>query len=94
MEFNFNLTGLEEEFDYVCSNLGKDWKKLGRAMGFSEADFNAFEEQHPKDLFERVRLMLSTWSSKGEPKDRNDLLDKLKKAKFNMIAHHIKTIDA
>ena len=61
---------------------------------FTEGDFAAFEEQHPKNLYERIRVMLNTWSSKNNSEvNRDDLVEKLKTAKLNMIAQQVKTMN-
>lgn len=57
-ETNCNQSNLFPVFDLLSRELGRQWRDLGRSLGFLEADLDQFEESHSKDLKGRVHAML------------------------------------
>ncbi|XP_060014269.1 FAS-associated death domain protein isoform X1 [Lagenorhynchus albirostris] len=45
---------LRAAFDIICDNVGKDWRKLARHLGVSDAKIEAIEEKYPRNLAEQI----------------------------------------
>nr|XP_060158793.1 FAS-associated death domain protein isoform X2 [Globicephala melas] len=65
---------LQAAFDIICDNVGKDWRKLARHLGVSDAKIEAIEEKYPRNLAEQRGFQLETpvcrvprplWASPG-----------------------------
>ena len=52
-----------EELEYLSRKLAKKWKKLGRRLGFDEAEIDDFDQAN-EELAEKAYKMLMDWKKK------------------------------
>ena len=52
-----------EELEYLSRKLAKKWKKLGRRLGFDEAEIDDFDQAN-EELAEKAYKMLMAWKEK------------------------------
>lgn len=70
---------MDEAIKIIEKGIGKHWKSLARALGFSRTDIDAISYENPHDLRECIHSFFSQWkekegSSASVPKLVNGLL--------------------
>ncbi|NXM76032.1 FADD protein, partial [Serilophus lunatus] len=77
----------EKRRDVTCENVGRDWKKLLRRLGLSEAKLDRIEEAHRFDLYEKSVQGLREWQKwKGKEAKVDDLVKALRDCRLNLVA--------
>ena len=71
---------MDEAIRIIEKGIGKHWKSLARALGFSRTDIDAIPYENPHDLKECIHCFFSRWkdkegSSASVPKLVNGLLE-------------------
>ena len=59
----------------LAGQLGKEWKPIGRNLGYSEPAIQTLEMDHTSSAHERAYQMLLRWINKTDPFARRDLLE-------------------
>uniref|UniRef100_A0A8C9UV10 FAS-associated death domain protein n=1 Tax=Spermophilus dauricus TaxID=99837 RepID=A0A8C9UV10_SPEDA len=78
---------LHAAFSIICDNVGKDWKRLARHLGVSDAKIDGIEERYPRNLAERVRESLRVWkNSEREKATVAGLVEALRACRMNLVA--------
>ncbi|KAM4848876.1 FAS-associated death domain protein [Urocitellus parryii] len=78
---------LHAAFSIICDNVGKDWRRLARHLGVSDAKIDGIEERYPRNLAERVRESLRVWkSSEREKATVAGLVEALRACRMNLVA--------
>ncbi|XP_038125139.1 protein FADD [Cyprinodon tularosa] len=81
---------LDAATQVISQNLGKNWRKLGRKLGLSEAKLESIALRHPTDLEETAMELLKEWRKSGvagAPTD--ELLAALRGVQLNLTADKI-----
>lgn len=74
----------------ISQNLGKNWRKLGRKLGLSEAKLESIALRHPTDLEETAMELLKEWrKSGGAGAPTDELLAALRGVQLNLTADKI-----
>ncbi|XP_012589775.1 PREDICTED: FAS-associated death domain protein [Condylura cristata] len=82
-----SLPDLRAAFEIICDNVGKDWRRLARQLGVSDAKIDAIEERHPRNLMEQVRELLRVWKSAArEDAGVAPLVAALRACRLNLVA--------
>ncbi|KAG9473172.1 hypothetical protein GDO78_022892 [Eleutherodactylus coqui] len=55
---------LDQAFDIICENVGKDWKKLIRILGIADATMDQVIYENPNNMQEQLRQCLNKWREK------------------------------
>ena len=67
----------DDELEGLSTQLGDDWEKLGRRLGFNDAELIAFRVENDR-IAERARCMLGNWKqTKGSEATYQVLYDAL-----------------
>lgn len=81
------LPDLHAVFNIVCDNVGKDWRRLARHLGVSDAKIDGIEERYPRNLTERVRESLRVWrNGEREKATVAGLVEALRACHMNLVA--------
>ena len=84
---------MSDEFDLISSAIGKDWRRLVRHLGSSDADVDTAWEQSRGDVREQIRTLLVWWQKKrGHEASRAELMDALRKCHHNTLASKLEQI--
>ena len=71
----------------IAENLGKNWRKLGRKLGFNEVKLESISLKHPTDLEETVIELLKEWrKSRGAQAQTKELIEALRGCQHNLTA--------
>lgn len=82
---------LHAAFSIVCDHVGRDWKRLARQLGVSDAKMDGIEERYPRNLTEQVRGSLRAWKdSEGEKATVARLVEMLRACRMNLVADLVK----
>ena len=66
-----------DELEKLSTQLGGNWKKLGRRLGFSDEELSAFRPEND-EMAEKARCMLNEWKeAKGSEATYQVLYDAL-----------------
>lgn len=78
---------LEIATQLIAENLGRNWRKLGRKLGFSEVKLESISLKHPTDLEETVIELLKEWrKSRGAQAQTKELIEALRGCQHNLTA--------
>ncbi|XP_068922641.1 FAS-associated death domain protein [Petaurus breviceps papuanus] len=78
---------LEIAFDTLCDNVGRDWKRLVRKLGISQADIDKIMYAHPHDLKEQFFQSLLLWKkSSGKEAHVSSIQKALRDCNLNLTA--------
>lgn len=81
---------MQEEFDYIADNIGKNWRQLARRLGVTDAQVDAIQEGHCRDLREQAYQSLLMWVKNNPEKANKDfLVHSLRSCRLNLIADEI-----
>ncbi|XP_015256299.1 PREDICTED: FAS-associated death domain protein-like [Cyprinodon variegatus] len=81
---------LDAATQVISQNLGKNWRKLGRKLGLSEAKLESIALRHPTDLEETAMELLKEWrKSGGAGAPTDELLAALRGVQLNLTADKI-----
>ncbi|NXK66960.1 FADD protein, partial [Sylvietta virens] len=77
----------EKAVNVICKNVGRDWKRLMRELGMSEAKLDRIEAAHRYNLYEELCQGLREWQ-RGKGKDAKvaDLIRALRGCHLNLVA--------
>ncbi|XP_038664342.1 protein FADD [Scyliorhinus canicula] len=79
--------GLDNAFDVICNEIGRDWRMLARKLGHNEALLQQIEYKHPRNLREQIHEALKEWQiTKGKEATVDALIATLRSCKFNLVA--------
>lgn len=76
--------------DVIVENLGKNWRRLGRKLGFSEVKLDSISNRHPADLQETAVELLKEWRKvqKAEAQMQK-LVHALRECQMNLTADKV-----
>ncbi|GCB80494.1 hypothetical protein scyTo_0017196, partial [Scyliorhinus torazame] len=82
---------LDDAFDVICNEIGRDWRMLARKLGHNEALLQQIEYKHPRNLREQIREALKEWQiTKGKEATVDALIATLRSCKLNLVADSVK----
>ncbi|NXO25758.1 FADD protein, partial [Cisticola juncidis] len=80
----------EKSVAVICDNVGRDWKKLMRALGMPEVKLERIEADHPFKLYEQLFQALREWQKwKGKDAKVADLIKALRGCNMNLVADKV-----
>ncbi|XP_077977471.1 uncharacterized protein LOC144433032 [Glandiceps talaboti] len=90
--FNMDTEGVEIAIDILSSRLlQRDWRRLARRLGLSDADLNALEHNYPSDLREQIHQMFQVWRQReGDAATVHKLIGSLDELQIRNLCHAIK----
>ncbi|XP_063253596.1 FAS-associated death domain protein [Prinia subflava] len=81
---------LKAAIDVICDNVGREWKKLMRALGMPEVKLERIEAAYPLKLYEQLFQALREWQRwKGKDAKVADLIKALRGCNLNLVADRV-----
>ncbi|XP_007885916.1 protein FADD [Callorhinchus milii] len=81
---------LDDAFDVICDNIGKDWRLLARRLGITDVQLQQIEYRYPFNMREQVMQCLKEWHKmKGKDANIGNLVQTLRQCKLNMVADNV-----
>ncbi|XP_078270995.1 FAS-associated death domain protein [Rhinoraja longicauda] len=88
-----NSHDLNVAIDVIRDNIGREWRKLARQLGFKEAQLQEIEYRYPRDMQCQIVSTLTSWQEKKGPAACvDDLVDALRCCKFTMVADTVEEV--
>lgn len=81
---------LDQAFDIICDNVGKDWKRLIRTLGVTEATIDQVVDANRNDMREQLRQCLNQWKKKKrDSASVSALVQALENCRMRLIAERL-----
>ncbi|NXW79811.1 FADD protein, partial [Hirundo rustica] len=80
----------EEPIGVICDYVGRDWKRLMRALGMPEVKLDKIEAAYPFQLDEKVFQALREWKKwMGKDAEVAELIKALRSCRLNFVADKV-----
>ncbi|NP_001089017.1 Fas associated via death domain S homeolog [Xenopus laevis] len=77
---------LDDAFDVICDNVGKDWKMLVRRLGVTDVTIERIVGANPSNMREQLYQCLRSWKKdKGDKANMENLLQTLLGCKMKLV---------
>eukprot|EP00079_Xenopus_tropicalis_P009793 XP_002934114.1 PREDICTED: FAS-associated death domain protein [Xenopus tropicalis] len=77
---------LDDAFDVICDNVGRDWKMLVRRLGVSDVTIDRIVGANPNNMREQLYRCLRSWKDNmGERASMENLLQALLNCKMKLV---------
>ncbi|XP_071975223.1 FAS-associated death domain protein [Engystomops pustulosus] len=81
---------LDEAFDIICDNVGKDWKRLIRTLGVTDNTIDQVVNSNPYNMREQLFQCLREWRTKKKDKATvSALVEALDKCRLRLVSERL-----
>ncbi|XP_005996275.1 protein FADD [Latimeria chalumnae] len=78
---------MDVAYDYICDNVGKEWKMFVRKLGVRDSKIDGIIDANPSNMQEQILKSLKAWEKmKGGKASAKDLVAALRSSRLNLIA--------